>query len=124
MNNVMYKTIVATVQNILPETIDSSSLRVSWNPIVNVPEITGYRVYYRQLTGEMTGQSDGTNFKDVEGAETSTTEINGLAAGASYYVEVVGVAAIGGEVLEGVRSTLDGKFVAEFSKSGKSSMYP
>ena len=63
--------IIATVQNILLETIDSSSLRVSWDPIVNVPEITGYRVYYRQLTGEMTGQSDGTNFKDVERAETS-----------------------------------------------------
>ena len=96
---------------------------------MNVPEITGYRVYYRQLTGEMTGQSDGTNFKDVEGAETSTTEINGLAAGASYYVEVVGVASVGGEPLEGVRSTLDVSFVAEVSKPGiiflrKSSMNP
>ena len=96
---------------------------------MNVPEITGYRVYYRQLTGEMTGQSDGTNFKDVERAETSTTEINGLSAGASYYVEVVGVASVGGEPLEGVRSTLDVSFVAEVSKPGiynffKSSMNP
>ena len=74
----------------------------------------------------MTAQSDGTNFKDVEGAETSTIEINGLATGASYYIEVVGVASVGGEPLEGVRSTLDVNFVAEFSKPaiGKSSMYP
>ena len=90
---------------------------------MDIPEITGYRVYYHQLTGEMAGQNSGTKFRDVDGAETSTTEISGLAAGVTYYIEVVGVAFIGGPPLEGVQSTLSVKFVAEFPKAGKSSMY-
>ena len=66
---------------------------MTWEPL-DIPEITGYRVYY-SLSESRKRQSSG--FKDVEGRETNSATVGGLTSGASYSFSVVGVARLDGE---------------------------
>ena len=84
---------VAPVNNVQVEDIDGTSVRVTWEPL-DIPEITGYRVYY-PLSESRKRQSGG--FKDVEGREMSSTIVDGLRSGSTYSFSVVSLASLNGE---------------------------
>ena len=84
---------VAPVSNVGISNIDGTSVRVSWEPL-DIPEITGYRVYY-SLSESRKRQSGG--IIEVEGRETNSTTVRGLRRGATYTFSVVGVARLDGE---------------------------
>ena len=86
--------ILAPVNNVrVVEDIDGTSVRVTWEPL-DIPEITGYRVYY-SLSESRKRQSD--SFKEVEGRETNSATVGGLTSGATYTFSVVGVARLDGD---------------------------
>ena len=85
--------ILAPVNNVQVDDIDGTSVRVTWEPL-DIPEITGYRVYY-SLSESRKRQSD--IFKEVEGRETNSATVGGLTSGATYSFTVVGVARLDGE---------------------------
>ena len=66
---------------------------MTWEPL-DIPEITGYRVYY-SLSESRKRQSGG--FVEVEGRETNSAIVGGLTSGATYSFTVVGVARLDGE---------------------------
>ena len=92
LNNVFVYN-VAPVNNVQVEDIDGTSVRVTWEPL-DIPEITGYRVYY-PLSESRKRQSGG--FKDVEGREMSSTIVDGLRSGSTYSFSVVSLASLNGE---------------------------
>ena len=66
---------------------------MTWEPL-DIPEVTGYRVYY-SLSESRKRQSG--SFIEVEGRETNSAIVEGLRSGASYSFTVVGVVRLDGE---------------------------
>ena len=66
---------------------------MTWDPL-DIPEITGYRVYY-SLSESRKRQSD--SFIEVGGRETNSATLEGLSRGANYSFSVVGVVMVDGE---------------------------
>ena len=84
---------VAPVSIVGISNIDGTSVNVTWEPL-DIPEITGYRVYY-SLSESRKRQSD--SFIEVGGRETNSAIVGGLTSGATYSFSVVGVARLDGE---------------------------
>lgn len=92
-------------------------MRVTWDPLSNIPEITGYKIYYRQLTPGITDLS-----KNIVGTETRSTVIDGLTTNAAYYIEVVSVASVNGEVFESVRAAGTNRLLSQIVLTSQSGM--
>ena len=82
--------------NIELEVLSATSVRVSWE-LLDIPEITGYIVYYSQ-TGN-SGNDTTVNFP----SSTSSVVITDLTSSTEYQFEVVAVAELDGEVVMGKR---------------------
>ena len=76
------------------EVVSSTSIQVSWDRL-DIPEITGYIVYYSQTENSTT----------VSDAENSVT-IDNLLTNVEYQFQVVAVAELDGDVITGVRSNV------------------
>ena len=74
------------------------SVRVSWDSLEDIPEVTGYIVYYSQ-----TGNSETEKMVRVSGSENNSVLIGMLLTGAEYQFEVV--VELDGKAFTGERST-------------------
>ena len=79
------------------EVVSATSIQVSWDRL-DIPEITGYMVYYRQ-----TGNSE--IFTTVPGSKNSVT-IENLLMDVEYQFQVVALAELDGDVVMGERSNV------------------
>ena len=104
--------IIAMVVNTMIEIVSSTSVRVSWDRL-DIPEITGYIVYYSQ-----TGNSEMVTTTYTEQSITVSNSTNfvvvpSLVNSAEYQFEVVAVAELNGEGTVGQRSaTITARVVA------------
>ena len=93
--------------NLEVEVVSDTSVRVSWDS-VDIPEITGYIVYYSQ-TGNRKRQSE--ESITVPSSDNSVV-IEGLLNNVEYQFQVVAIAELDGDVIMGQRSLLSGIVVA------------
>ena len=93
--------------NVEVEVVSDTSVRVSWDS-VDIPEITGYTVYYSQ-TGNRKRQSE--ESITVPSSDNSVV-IEGLLNNVEYQFQVVAIAELDGDVIIGQRSLLSGIVVA------------
>ena len=84
------------VMNVEVETASSGSVRVSWDSL-NIPEITGYIVYYNQ--------KGSTDFINVT-VPTNSAVIDGLMNNVEYQFQVAAIADHDGAVIIGERSAV------------------
>ena len=94
---------LAIVMNITVLLLSATSLRVSWDRL-DIPEITGYIVYYSQ-----TGNSEMVTIETsvtVVGSEETFVVIDNLRSGVEYQFQVVAVAELDGDVVMGERSAM------------------
>ena len=98
---------IALVLNVEVEVVSDTSVRVSWDS-VDIPEITGYTVYYSQ-TGNRKRQSE--EFVTVPNSDNSVV-IEGLLNNVEYQFQVVAIAELDGDVIIGQRSLRHGIVVA------------
>ena len=88
--------------NLVVEVVSDTSVRVSWDS-VDIPEITGYTVYYSQ-TGNRKRQSE--ESITVPSSDNSVV-IEGLLNNVEYQFQVVAIAELDdGDVFTGLRSLL------------------
>ncbi len=93
----------AMVMDISVDIVTSTSARVSWDAI-NIPEISGYIVYY-SLTGNRKRQVEQVEeCVDVPGSSTTTVLIEDLVNGAEYQFTVVALANLNGANISGSRA--------------------
>ena len=104
--------------NVVVEIVSDTSVRVSWDS-VDIPEITGYTVYYSQ-TGNRKRQSE--DSITVPSSDNFVV-IEGLLNNVEYQFQVVAIAELDGDVIMGQRSILDDMTVilVVFSTAGTTS---
>ena len=90
------------VTNIRVERLTDTSVRVRWDRITAVQEITQYRVYFSQ-TGGRKRQGGGEGSVTVPSANDSAV-VMGLAYGVAYQFQVVAIAIFEGVTITGERS--------------------
>ena len=90
---------IALVMNVEVEVVSDTSVRVSWDG-VDIPEITGYTVYYSQ-TGNRKRQSE--ESITVPSSDNSVV-IEGLLNNVKYQFQVAAIAELDGDVIMGQRS--------------------
>jgi hypothetical protein len=96
---------IATVMMVSVEVVSANSVRVSWDSI-DIPEITGYTVYYSQ-TGNRERQSEVTVPSSVD-----SVVIEGLVNNEEYQFQVAVIAVLDGDMIIGQRSMLSTIVVA------------
>ena len=75
------------------EILTDTSVRVSWDRILNIPEITHYTVFYSRA-GSRNRQADCEQFRNIP-SSNSSVDIEGLSDGArSYQFVVIAVATV------------------------------
>ena len=84
------------VVNVEVEVVTDMSVRVSWN-LLDIPEITGYIVYYSQ-----TGNTQSVNVT----TSTNSVVINGLMNNVKYQFQVAAIAELDGIRIIGERSNM------------------
>ena len=82
--------------------LSATSVRVSWDRL-DIPEITGYIVYYRQIGNSELEVSIAELSVNISSSDTSVT-IDNLISDMQYQFEVVAVAELNGDVVIGQRS--------------------
>ena len=92
---------LALVMNVVVEVVSDTSVKVSWDS-VDIPEITGFTVYYSQ-TGNRKRQGEGSI--TVPSSDNSVV-IEGLLNNVEYQFQVVAIAELDGDVIMGQRSVL------------------
>ena len=89
--------------NVEVKVVSDTSVRVSWDS-VDIPEITGYTVYYSQ-TGNRKRQSE--EPITVPSSDNSVhVVIEGLLNNLEYQFQVVAIAELDGDVIMGQRSNV------------------
>jgi hypothetical protein len=89
--------------NVVVEVVSTTSVKVSWKNIIDIPEITGYTVYYSQ-TGNKKRQSGEKSM--TASSSANSVVIEGLVKNVEYEFEVVALVELNGVVvLMGERST-------------------
>ena len=88
--------------NVVVEIVSDTSVRVSWDS-VDIPEITGYTVYYSQ-TGNRKRQSE--DSITVPSSDNFVV-IEGLLNNVEYQFQVAAIAEVDGETIVGQRSIPD-----------------
>ena len=90
----------AVVTNVRVEQLSATSVRVTWDRITSVQEITGYTVHYGRVGGSDEGSVT------VEETQNST-DIMGLSTDILYQFQVVAMAMLGGRSYTGMRSEVN-----------------
>ena len=90
------------VMNVELKVLSDTSVRVSWDS-VDIPEITGYTIYYSQTGNRKKQKSE--EFITVSSSITSVV-IEGLLNNVEYQFQVVAIAELDGDVFIGQRSLL------------------
>ena len=93
------------VSNVRVQQLPLTSVRVTWQATVGVPELTGYTVYYRHTL------SNGEAYFRVSNHEDSAV-ITGLVSDAMYQFQVVAMAEVDGVTLMGMRSLVSLESIA------------
>ena len=91
---------IALVMNVEVEVVSDTSVRVSWDS-VDIPEITGYTVYYSQ-----TGNRRQSEESITVPSSNNSVVIEGLLNNVEYQFQVVVIAELDGDVIMGQRSLL------------------
>ena len=86
--------------NVEVEIVSGNSLRVSWDTI-DIPEVTGYIVYYSQ-TGEMVHTEE--ESATMVHSSVTALVITGLMNNVKYHFQVVAIAELDGDMVTGERS--------------------
>ena len=104
--------------NVEVEVVSDTSVRVSWDS-VDIPEITGYTVYYNQ-TGNRKRQSEESITVPIS---DNSVVIEGLLNNVEYQFQVAAIAEVDGETIVGQRSIPDDMAVilVVFSAAGTTS---
>jgi hypothetical protein len=92
----------AAVLDVRVEQVSDSSVNVSWNALSNIPEVTGYRVYYSQIVrqaGEMS--------MDITDPSQDSVIIGNLESSVQYQFQAVAIAMLGGMELVSNRSVVN-----------------
>ena len=106
----------AEVMGVDVEILTDTSVRVSWERILNIPEITHYTVFYSRSGGRKR-QADCEQFRNVP-SSTSSVDIEGLSGGArSYQFVVIAVATVNNVEISGERPAIPFTFPS-FSSDG------
>ena len=92
------QSLTAMVVNVEVEAVSDDSVKVSWDS-VNLPEITGYTIYYSWT---------GNTRKSQVPQSVHFTIIDSLATNVVYQFQVSAIAELNGKVIEGQRSTISG----------------
>ena len=87
--------------NLVVEVVSDTSVRVSWDS-VDIPEITGYTVYYSQTRSRKRQSEESIT---VPSSDNSVV-IEGLLNNVEYQFQVVAIAELDGDVIMGQRSLL------------------
>ena len=93
------------VMNIEVEVVSDTSVRVSWDSL-DIPEITGYTVYYSQTEIPTVAIEHSVKVSNVD-----FVVIDGLMNNAGYQFQVVATAELDGDVVIGQRSMVSGILV-------------
>ena len=92
----------AEVMGVDVEILTNTSVRVSWERILNIPEITHYTVFYSRAESRKR-QADGQQSMNVP-SSSSSVDIEGLSGGAmSYQFFVIAVATVDNVEIPGER---------------------
>ena len=98
--------------------LTDTSVRVSWERILNIPEITHYTVFYSKA-GNRKRQAAGEDSRNVS-SSSSSVDIEGLSGGArSYQFIVIAVATVDNVEIPGDRPTDSFTFPSSSSDGGK-----
>ena len=98
--------------------LTDTSVRVSWERILNIPEITHYTVFYSKA-GNRKRQAAGEDSRNVS-SSSSSVDIEGLSGGArSYQFVVIAVATVDNVEIPGDRPTDPFTFPSSSSDGGK-----
>lgn len=97
--------LTAIVRNVLANPLSASSVTVSWDS-VDIPEISGYTVYYSQNNIMIGSSSDQERQSITVPSSINYVVIEGLLVNVEYQFQVVVVAEIDREVFMGETSVL------------------
>ena len=104
---------------VLAETITEDSVRVLWERILNIPEITHYTVFYSREGSRRRQVVAGEQSRNVPSTEDSVV-IRNLSGGArSYQFVVAAVATVDNVEILGERPTLPFTFTSFSTDGGK-----
>ena len=99
------------------EILTDTSVRVSWERVLNIPEITHYTVSYSRA-GSRKRQAAGEESRNAP-SSSSSVDIEGLSGGArSYQFVVVAVATVNNVEISGERPTIPFIFPSSSSDGG------
>ena len=90
---------IALVMNVEVEVVSDTSVRVSWDSL-DIPEITGYTVYYNQTANRKRPSEESIT---VPSSDNSVV-IEGLLNNVEYQFQVAAIAEVDGDVIVGQRS--------------------
>ena len=77
--------------------VESLSVRVTWDRITTVQEITSYTVYYSSVQGRK--RQSGNEGSVTVAASEDSADIVGLSANVQYQFQVVAIAMLGGHTI-------------------------
>ena len=113
----------AEVMGVDVEILTDTSVRVSWERILNIPEITHYTVFYSGA-GSRKRQTDCEQFRNVP-SSNSSVDIEGLVGDAmSYQFVVIAVATVDNVEISGERSAYPFTFPSSSSDGGMEYLPP
>ena len=99
------------------EILTDTSVRVSWERILNIPEITHYTVFYSRI-GNSTAGGHSSNVS----SSNIYVDIEGLSHGArSYLFAIIAIATVNNVEISGERPTIPFTFPSPSSSSSSSS---
>ena len=98
--------------NVEVEMVSDTSVRVSWDSL-DIPEITGYIVYYRETESVSESEESRTVSSSV-----NSVLVEELSSGVEYQFQVVAIAEVEGAVSMGQRSVLNSKSIITLLNTG------
>ena len=90
---------IAIVMNVEVEIVSDTSVRVSWDS-VDIPEITGYKIYYNQTRNR-------SEESITVPSSNNSVVIEGLLNNMEYQFQLVAIAELDGDLIMGQRSILN-----------------
>jgi hypothetical protein len=96
------------------EQVSDSSVRVSWIPLNNLPEVTGYRVYYSQIGSR----------KNITDPSQHSVVIGDLNTAVQYQFQVVPVAMLHGMEFVSNRSIVDERVMLALTTAAPTTLPP
>ena len=93
------------VNNVVVRVLTDISVRVSWDRLLLISEITQYKIFFSP-TGNRNRKRQTAETAMTVDSTKSSVDITGLTTGAEYQFQVVAQALVDGEIIMGQRSSL------------------